>query len=171
MYRQCFEEGAVGRRELLLPFLGNFTSTCFEFCQLSILLGGVPQGKKAVLTDSSMVCTNLQKILVGSRHCQITDLNTASQGCLFLSCNILTVKTVNKWMCWELPLFFFAEWTIYSLTALLILSATAIIAKILLHVTMRWVWAKEPQRTKISALNQTWGSSLPSNCQIGHIPS
>ncbi|NXC80499.1 KREM1 protein, partial [Cercotrichas coryphoeus] len=31
----------------------------------------------------------------------------------------------------------FAEWTIYSLTALLILSVTAIIAKILLHVTMR----------------------------------
>lgn len=35
--------------------------------------------------------------------------------------------------------FSFPEWTIYSLTALLILSVTAILAKIFLHVAMRWV--------------------------------
>lgn len=149
-----------GWREFLLPFLDNFTSMCFEFCQLSILLGGVQQGKKAVLTKSCMVCTSLQTILAGLRHCQIPDLNKASQGCLFLSCNILTVKTVNKWMYWELPLFSFAEWTIYSLTALLILSATAIIAKILLHVTMRWVWNKTNHRDPRSQLWTKPGAPL-----------
>lgn len=29
----------------------------------------------------------------------------------------------------------------------------------------------QPQRTKISALNQTWGSSLLSDYHIGHIPN
>lgn len=33
--------------------------------------------------------------------------------------------------------FSFTEWTIYSLTALLILSVTAITAKIFFHITMR----------------------------------
>lgn len=160
MYRQCFEEGAVGGREFLLPFLDNFSSMCFEFCQLSILLGGVLQGKNTVQTESCMVCASLQKILVGLRHCQITDLNKASQGWSFLSCKILTVKTVNKWMSWELPLFSFAEWTIYSLTALLILSVTAIIAKILLHITMRWVWSKTNHREPRSQLWTKPGAPL-----------
>lgn len=115
--------------------------------------------KKIVLTESCMVCASLQKILVGLKYCQIIDLNKASQGCLLLSCNILTVK-LNKWMHWELPLLSFAEWTIYSLTALLILSVTAIIAKILLHITMRWVWSKTNHREPRSQLWTKPGAPL-----------